>query len=1119
MVHSLITLYSPNETEFKTNGLGSLNEAKSCIVVEEANASFELELVYPIFGRHYKEITNRSIIFAKPNPTDPPQAFRVYEISKPINGLVTFYAAHISYDLSGYPVGPFTAESCAGALTGLKDNAVVEHPFEFWTDKEVTSSFGVIAPVPTRSALGGVEGSILDIFGGEYKFDNFTVKLYTHRGLDRGVTIRYGKNLTDLEQEENFSKVYTAVYPYFLNQDDGSLITLPEKYISTEGSHDFTNILPIDFSTDFMEPPTEEQLRSRANAYIKNNDIGKPKVSLTVSFAQLELTEEYKNLALLERVELFDTVTVEFPELGVSSKAKVNQTTYDVLTGRYRSVTIGEVRADISSTIISQDENLSQAIGQERSSFNYRVGKATEWITNGRGYMVAVKDEVGNWMELCSLDKPDINTATDVWRWNNGGFGHSSNGYEGPYDTAITQDGHILANFIDTGTLTANIIKAGILGDKKGLNYWDMETGEFKLSAASTTVGDQSLDSYVDGRTADSIDEFIEKTYDPKIAELQKQLDGQIESYYYDHEPTLDNEPAIQWTTDEERKKHEGDLFYYKTKSRGYRFFKDGSTWTWQMIQDTDIVLALQKAADAQDTADNKRRNFVTTPTPPYDVGDTWTQGSGGDILRCQTAKPKGGTYSRNDWVLASNYVDQGAIDDSIDTYDNLLNQLAVFNKLTNNGVNQGIYLSGGKIYINGEFIKSNSIAADAIVVSDLSAFGATIGGFTIGSKALYNGMPSLNSYVSSGVYVGTDGIALGGGSFKVTSAGYLTSTSASFQSVSISGSTFSGTLSNASGTFGGSLNYADGYFDGNLYGAGGSYNGSINSSGTFSGSLSNASGSFGGNLSSAGGSYTGSIYSSGTFTGTNTGKLTGTASGATLSSCTNIGYLSGNSGNNLYLAGPATLTGSPVQLANSSSGTTILSATSTTVTAKGQWNFNSIKVTEGQKNRVLNTGFYGNRCLAAYETPQATFADYGVAALDKTGVCYICIDPVFERTVQPFSIPTVFLTKYGEGDIWVEQVDHDTLIVRGTPGLKFSWETRYEQGHLECERLPVSEFDEFCLGTPDYQQQYLVYIGQNEIDYSEEAYDYLVNFQNNSIDYANEAYEYYINFERSLVQ
>lgn len=425
---------------------------------------------------------------------------------------------------------------------------------------------------------------------------------------------------------------------------------------------------------------------------------------------------------------------------------------------------------------------------------------------------------------------------------------------------------------------------------------------------------------------------------------------------------------------------------------------------------------------------------------------------------------------------------------------------------------------TSGQTTIDGGNIRSNSITADKLSVTDLSALKATIGGFSIGSSAIYNGMNSLSA-TTNGVYLGTSGIALGGGKFKVTSAGALTATNATitgtinatsgtFQSVTISGSTFSGTLSNTGGSFGGSLNYASGYFSGNLYSAGGSYTGSINSSGTFSGSL-----------SSAGGSYNGSIYSSGTFTGTNTGKLTGTASGATLSSCTNIGYLSGNSGNNLYLGGPATLTGNPVQLANSGSATIILSATSSAVKTQGHWTFNSIKVIEGQKDRVLNTGFYGNRCLAAYETPQATFADYGVAALDKTGVCYICIDPVFERTVQPFSIPTVFLTKYGEGDIWVEQVDHDTLIVKGTPGLKFSWETRYEQGHLECERLPVSEFDEFCLGTPDYQQQYLVYIGQNEIDYSEEAYDYLVNFQNNSVDYANEAYEYYINFERSLVQ
>lgn len=495
MVHPLITLYSPTETEFTTNGLGSLGEATSCTVVEEANGSFELELVYPVHGRRYNDLVNRAIIFAKPNPVDRAQPFRIYEISRPINGLVTFYAAHISYDLSGYPVKPFTAGSAAGAFSGLKSNAVSPHPFTFWTDKNVTSDFSVEAPSSTRSMLAGVRGSILDVYGGEYKFDRFTVMLYVHRGSDRGVVIRYGKNLTDLQQEENVSKVYTAVLPYWKSYEDGSLVQLSEATVPTGGTYNFTNIYTLDLSSEFEEAPTEEELRTRAKRYITDNELGSPTVSLKISFAQLEQTEEYKHLTLLERVELFDTVSVEFPEMNVSSTAKVNQTVYNVLTGRYDSVTLGEVRANLSDTIITQDSNVKQVENNARSELRRSVDRATNWITNGKGYMVAVKDEAGTWIEICSLDTPDIDKAVNVWRWNNGGFGFSSHGYNGPYETAITQDGEIVANFITTGTLTATLIRAGILQDVGGnVFYLDLEAGILRMNATEFTVKGVGVD-------------------------------------------------------------------------------------------------------------------------------------------------------------------------------------------------------------------------------------------------------------------------------------------------------------------------------------------------------------------------------------------------------------------------------------------------------------------------------------------------------------------------------------------------------------------------------------------------------------------------------------------------
>lgn len=435
MVYPLITLYSPTETEFKTNGLGSLSEASSCSVVEVANGEFELEMVYPVTGRRYKDLVNRAIIYAKPNPIDPPQPFRIYEISRPMNGLVTFYAAHISYDLSGYPIKPFTAENAQAAMLGLKNNAVVNHPFTFWTDKAVNSTFTVDTPISTRGVLGGSEGSILDTYKGEYKFDGFQVHLYTRRGEDRGVVIRYGKNLTDLKQEENFSKVYTGVLPYWkgVNEDEEDvLVELPEVFVPTEGTYTFTNIYTMDMSSEFETQPTVEELRIRTQRYIKDNEIGTPTVSLTVSFAQLEQTEEYKHLASLERVELFDTIKVEFPEMNVSATAKVCQTNYNVLTGRYSSVTIGNVRSNISSTIINQGEEAAQIAKEEAKS--------------------AAKSAVN------AQTQADIfNKLTD----------------NGKNQGVYMSDGLVYIN--------ASYMRTGIISDAAGMNSWNLTTGDFTV--------------------------------------------------------------------------------------------------------------------------------------------------------------------------------------------------------------------------------------------------------------------------------------------------------------------------------------------------------------------------------------------------------------------------------------------------------------------------------------------------------------------------------------------------------------------------------------------------------------------------------------------------------------
>lgn len=474
-------LYSPTTTSFTTGGIGKLIDAGSCIVTEERNGSYELEMTYPITGHLYDEIKQRSIIFAKPSPAQSEQPFRVYRITKPLNKVVTIYAAHISYDLSGIPVTNFTSQSVQAALTALTTSSVISNPFTFWSDKTNSGVMEIETPTPCRTILS----NILDIYGGEYEFDKYTVKLHSLRGFDNGVSIKYGKNLTDLEQDENCSNVYTGVLPYWT----GNETTISGSVVNAPGTYDFTRILPVDFTRDFEEQPSTTQLANAATNYISANNIGIPEVNLTVSFVHLNQTEEYKNLGIFERVELGDSIKVEFAAMGVSSTARCVKTVYNTLLERYDNVELGEVKKGLADTISSQTSSIidiSKNSGVS-SAVKAAIIAATEAITGQQGGSVILHDTRGGNKpnELLFLDNDDISQAQKVWRFNLSGFGYSSNGYEGPYTTAITRDGSIVADFITTGSMDAARITAGILKSKDGRFLIDLTANTITMKNPS----------------------------------------------------------------------------------------------------------------------------------------------------------------------------------------------------------------------------------------------------------------------------------------------------------------------------------------------------------------------------------------------------------------------------------------------------------------------------------------------------------------------------------------------------------------------------------------------------------------------------------------------------------
>ena len=424
--------------------------------------------------------------------------FRIYRISTPINGQITIYAQHLSYDLLGVAALQWEAESISPALAMERvfQNTATPHNFTCQTDYSTAKAFSVSKPQSVRACLGGVAGSFLDLWGGEYEWDNFKVIHHQGRGKNTGVIIEYGKNLTDLEHDDENSDVYTDLLPYaIITADDGSetAVTLPEVLLPiADTSLVQRKTLIRDFTEYFDEenPATVDGLRAYANRYLKNNPLGVSTPTLKVAFEPLWKQPEYA--AVLERVSLCDTVTIRHSLLGVTAKTKVITTVYDSLAEKYVSISLGSAKANLLNKVSAAEAAAEDAVAKvDRFPvlMNSAIKNATGLITGQTGgYVVIHTDsESGKPYELLILDAPSVDEAVNVWRWNVCGLGFSSNGYNGPYETAITADGQIVADFITSGSLVANIIKAGVIQSQDGSSYWDLETGEVVLRAYATT--------------------------------------------------------------------------------------------------------------------------------------------------------------------------------------------------------------------------------------------------------------------------------------------------------------------------------------------------------------------------------------------------------------------------------------------------------------------------------------------------------------------------------------------------------------------------------------------------------------------------------------------------------
>lgn len=527
-------LYENTEYLFETNGLGRLSDAISCIVTEERNGAYELAMEYPENGIHASELETDRIIFAKPAAFETEQPFRIYKITKTLNRRIKVNAQHISYDLAYTTVMPCVGVSASNALSNMATNAINIGHFTTWSNVSTAAAFVIDEPASFRNWIGGRKGSILDTYGGELQWDKFAVKLHGHRGTDRGLVLRYGKNISDISQEQDISYTITGITPYLVTSQKVTL-TLPEKTIWKSGvSYSPARDKSMNMSSYVDEKgiretnPTDTEaqieaklisaMRTATQAYINANITGTPDAAIEVSYVDLGATEEYKGWrSLFSQAGLCDTVSVYYERLGIQTTSKIVKTEYNVLLDRFEKLTIGKTSTNLASNIfgLTKDakakeeetkgrinaligtlnvdvEDLGDEIEETAQNLQDAIDTATQLITGSKGgYVVISQDANGKPYEILIMDKATKETATKVWRWNKDGLGYSSTGYRGTYGLAITANGAIVADYITTGNLSASLltagilnaslIKAGVLTDNAGRNWWNMSSGAFSF--------------------------------------------------------------------------------------------------------------------------------------------------------------------------------------------------------------------------------------------------------------------------------------------------------------------------------------------------------------------------------------------------------------------------------------------------------------------------------------------------------------------------------------------------------------------------------------------------------------------------------------------------------------
>lgn len=452
---SLTVLASEN-----TNGLGQI-QAIDPKITEELNGIYELEFNFLQTDRHFNDLKVGGLLKATVNEQQDEQIFRIYYVSKPINQVVNVKAQHISYDLNKVPVEPFTATGSVNVKNGMVSHMMGTYPFTMTTDiTNVSSVFKLDIPRSFRECLGGYEGSILDVFRCEYEWDNLTVKMLAHRGSDQGVRIAYGKNLTDFKQEENVEGVYTSVLGYAVVDEVTYVGNIFHKVVT-----DNPKVKIVDFSNDYLNEegasssiPTVSELTDKAQSYATRNSIEVPRVNLTISFVPLYQTEEYKDIAPLERVSLGDTVHVFFDKLNVEATSRVIKTVWNVNLNRYDSIELGNTKASLNSVINDAVDEAKQEIVNsldiDTGFVENQLNELGSLIINGLGLFKTVVELSTGGYRIYLHNKPVLADSDVQYMMSANGLLVSTD-YGQTWNAGFDAEGNAVLNSLATITLKA----------------------------------------------------------------------------------------------------------------------------------------------------------------------------------------------------------------------------------------------------------------------------------------------------------------------------------------------------------------------------------------------------------------------------------------------------------------------------------------------------------------------------------------------------------------------------------------------------------------------------------------------------------------------------------------